>query len=417
METLAVSDESAIATLSSQFTEKFGPDAAGLRFFRAAARINLLGEHTDYNNGFVLPAAIQLNVQGAFRSPASGPGRMAIHSKQFDTPASFPLGAIPDFPKGDWRRYVASVAKVFVAYAREKTLPFRGLEGVIDSTIPVGSGLSSSAALELLLLQSMSQILGHSIAPAQIARLGQKAEWDYGVKSGILDQFAIANGKKGEVSFIDTQSLEARPLRIHMPDHQFLIGFTKERALGSEFNRRTEESAAAASAFQRIVGPEVKSLRDVTPQMFEAHKSKLELPEFNPQGWPLRNRAEHVVYENERVHQAVEALEKGHTARFGELMLETHASLRDKYEVSSPELDAMVDSALEYGKKTGQGVWGRMMGGGFGGPCLLLIPKNRAAEAKAEIARGYTTKTGLEARFWDVEIEDGLRELKRAPAG
>ncbi len=410
----SAADALAVNNLRTSFGEHFA-DSSNARFFRAAGRINLIGEHTDYNDGYVLPAAIQLNVQGAFRArsgSAPGAGKIVVHSKQFDEPVSFSLDAIPDLPKGDWRRYVASVVKVYKAFAAEKKLPLHGIEGVIDSTIPVGSGLSSSAALELLLLQAMSQLSGHTIPAKDIARLAQKAEWDYGTKSGILDQFAISNGKKDVVSFIDTRSLEARPLKIDLKDHQLLIGFTKERALGSEFNRRTEETAAAAAAFRKIIGPKIKSLRDVTPAMFEKHKAQLDQAALNPNGWPLKDRAEHVIYENGRVLKAVDALEKGEIARFGELMLETHVSLRDKYDVSSPELNAMVDSALEYGAATGQPVWGRMMGGGFGGPSLLLIPKARAAEAKAEIAARYTAKTGLAGRFWDVEIEDGLRELQ-----
>ncbi len=402
-------DPAAVNGLRGFYRERFAGKGDDLRFFRAAGRINLLGEHTDYSEGLVLPGAIQLNIQGAFRLAALQ--RVELVSKQFDERVSFSLHAIPELPMGHWGRYIAAIFKTSLAYTRSRGAPVKGLEGVLDSTIPVGSGLSSSAALELVVLTALTQLSGVSIELNDLARLGQQAEWAYGVKSGLLDQLAICHGRRGEVSFIDTRTLETRPLKVDLRGHQFVIAFTQERALGAQFNRRTEESHEAAKAFGLITDTAVKTLRDVTPKMFEAHRAQLRLERYNPKHWPLEQRAEHVVYENQRVLEAVAALERGEIARFGGLMVQTHQSLRDLYEVSSPELDAMVEAAMEFGREADIGVWGRMMGGGFGGPALLLMPSSVTAVAIDEIQRRYRAKTHRVGRFWPVTLEDGLTEL------
>lgn len=383
-----------------------------IRFFSASGRINLLGEHTDYSDGFCLPAATNRRVVGAFAAvPAERP-RIAVHSRRFASDADFDLEEIPELPLGDWRRYVASTAKVLKAEAARRGVPLAGLRAVIDSDIPVGSGLSSSAALELLILNASARLSGVEVSPRELAILGQKAEWEYGVKCGILDQLAIVNGRKGEVSLVDCRTLDATPIKIELDGFRFLIGFTRERSLAaSEYNARRAECQRAAEVLRNASGrDDIRALRDADPELVARYAAELDSA-GKREGLKLLPRAEHVVNENARVHRAVEALQRGDVAAFGALMLETHRSLAAKFEVSSPELDAMVDAVLAFSAESGTPAWARMMGGGFGGPVLILAPAESAEAVVEGIGERYRRTTGSEGRFWTVEIEDGLKEL------
>jgi galactokinase len=403
-----------LSQLRRELLARFPETAPGdARFFSAAGRINLIGEHTDYSDGFCLPAATNRKLEGAFAAAPDGPATVTVHSRQFAEPARFALADIPDLPAGDWRRYITSTAKILQAHARERGRALTGIRAVIDGDIPLGSGLSSSAALELLFLLAMSRLSGFELSPRELVTLGQKAEWEYGVKCGVLDQFAIVNGRRGEVSLIDCRSLEATPVRVDLRGHRFLIGFTKERALaGSAYNQRRAECQRAAEALREASGrSDIRALRDVDLATVERYAGVLD-EVGEREGLKLRPRAEHVVSENRRVHLAVDALKRGEVAGFGALMVETHRSLAEKFEVSSPELDAMVDAVLEFSAASGTPAWARMMGGGFGGPVLILVPGNTVEAATRDIAERYRAKTGNEGRFWSVEIEDGLKEIE-----
>jgi galactokinase len=406
-----------LSQLRSELLARFPEAAPGhVRFFSAAGRINLIGEHTDYSDGFCLPAATNRKIEGAFAAILEQPATVIVHSRQFGEPASFPLADIPDLPAGDWRRYISSAAKVLRDHAIERGRVLTGIRAVIDGDIPLGSGLSSSAALELLFLLAMSRLSGFELSQRELVRLGQKAEWEYGVKCGVLDQFAIVNGRRGEVSLIDCRSLEATPIPIDLRGHRFLIGFTKERALaGSAYNQRRAECQRAAEVLREASGrSDIRALRDVDPAMLDRYGAVLDEVGAR-EGLKLRPRAEHVVSENRRVHAAIDALRRGDVARFGTLMLETHRSLAEKFEVSSPELDAMVDAVLEFSAASGTPASARMMGGGFGGPVLILVPGDVIEAAARGIAERYRRKTGSEGRFWSVEIEDGLKEIDASP--
>lgn len=400
--------------LREAFAAKF-PGAAekgSLWFAESPGRINLIGEHTDYSEGLSLPAAINLKVRGAFQPIPAGDadaGKVILHSRQLDQPVQFSLDAVPDLPHNDWGRYIASVVKVLQPVADAQGVKLKGLRGVIDSDIPVGSGLSSSAALELLFLKTFAEHSGLKLSKDELATLGQKAEWEYGVKCGVMDQMAISHGQKDTVSRLDVRAMESKPVKIDLKDHAIVVGFTKERTLhGSEYDTRRTEVEAAAKAFAQITGDSsIKTLRDVTPELFEQHASKLADPRYNPQGLPLEKRARHVVYENVRVDQAIDALQKGDVDAACELLTQTHRSLSRDFEVSSPELDAMVDAAVGYGKENGVTIGARMMGGGFGGPTLLLVPKDHVERFKTAVGERFTDSTGVVGKFWDVSIEDG----------
>lgn len=402
-----------IASLRAELLERH-PDLKGerVRLFSASGRINLLGEHTDYSDGFCLPAATNRRVAGAFASAPDGRPRIVVHSRRFASDADFCLEEIPELPPGDWQRYVASTAKVLKAEAARRGVPLAGMRAVIDSDIPVGSGLSSSAALELLILNAWCRLSGVELSPRELALLGQKAEWEYGVQCGILDQLAIVNGRKGEVSLVDCRTLDATPIKIALNGFRFLIGFTKERSLvASEYNARREECRRAAEVLRDASGRKhIRALRDADPDLVARYAAKLEAVGAR-EGMKLLPRAEHVVNENARVHRAVDALQRGDVAAFGALMLETHRSLAEKFEVSSPELDAMVDAVLAFSARSGTPSWARMMGGGFGGPVLILAPADAAETLMERVGELYRRATMSEGRFWTVEIEDGLQEL------
>ena len=284
------------------------------------------------------------------------------------------------------------------------------MRGVIDSDIPTGSGLSSSAALELLILNTLQTFSGLGLSLTRLAELARDAEWDFGVKSGMLDPLAIVNGHAGEVSLLDTRTLKSTPIHVDLRGNRFLIGFTRARTLmGSEYNTRRMEVEAAAAAFRAITGDEtLRTLRDVTPALFEAHHAELQDPRYNPRALPLEKRARHVVSENARVLEAVRALSGGDVETFKALMGQTHASLRDDFEVSSPELNAMVEAGHAYGTKAHISVGARMMGGGFGGPVLFLVPDADVVAFEAFVSARYLAQTGSPGQFWEVSPEQGL---------
>lgn len=405
-----VSGKLALARVRELFLERFPGHTQGLWLNSASGRINLIGEHTDYAGGFSLPAAINLRIRGAFEPiPPGDPdaGKIIIHSQQGEGVAEFSINDIPTYPKGDWRNYIASSVKMLRERAKERGIELTGMRAVIDSDIPAGSGMSSSAALELLTMNSLCHFSGLSLDPTEMALLGRDAEWDTGVHCGIMDQMAIAHGGAGTAIFLDARNQTARSVPINIGDYQFVVGFTMPRTLnGSPFDDRVREVQEAANELARLSGLDIRSLRDVEPALLEKYRDQLD---------PLLyQRARHVVGEQARVTEAIEALGSGDIARFNELLKQTHDSLRDDYQVSSPELDAMVEAARAFGAEHGVSIGARMMGAGFGGSTLLVVPKSEAAEFKAFVAERYRAATGSAGRFWDVSIEDGLRTL--APA-
>ena len=333
--TLAVDAADPAERVRRAFAARFGAEATHVA--RAPGRVNLIGDHTDYNDGFVLPMPIDRAVWIALRRR---PDRLAhLVSLNFGEEVRYPLDARPDVPRSSWASYVTGV----VEELREGHGLDAGFEAVVFGDVPVGSGLSSSAALEIATAVGLDALLELRLEPVETARLCQRVEHRYvGVQCGIMDQFASRLGRRGHALFLDCRTLEVEHVPLTFGDAVVLVVDSKApRALAdSKYNERRAECAVGVAHF-RHSDPTVRALRDVSEQTFEAHAEAL--PEA------VQRRCRHVVTENCRVLQAVAALRIGRLDAFGGLMSASHASLRDDYAVSSPPLDLLVDTALTTG--------------------------------------------------------------------
>ncbi len=354
-----------------------------IEVLRAPGRVNLIGEHTDYNEGFVLPAAIDREVWVALRP--TGDDRVEVTSVELGETRSFAFDGLRpraerDGP-GGWIDYVAGTAWAM----REAGLPLRGFRGVLDSTVPVGAGLSSSAALELAASWALHDPAAARPAPAVMARICQRAENAYvGVSCGIMDQFASAAGVADHALLLDCRSLEVRIAALPAGAVLVICDTGSRHRLGaSAYNERRSECEEGV----RIIAerePGVRALRDVDEAMLEAQRSRL--PER------VAARCEHIVREDARVGRAVTALAAGDLDEVGRLFAASHASLRDLYEVSSPALDAMVEIAAEV-----PGVFAsRMTGAGFGGCTVNIVREDAVGALHAAVLARYPALTGLE---------------------
>ena len=360
-----------------------------VRIVRAPGRVNLIGEHTDYNNGWVLPVAISLETWIASAPTADRSVRLA----SLQEPVSAEFRLLDVSPKrGDWTDYVAGVGQG-LAHAG---IASRGAAMVVDSTIPIGSGLSSSAALELAAAWTLSETMPPPMSSMDLALLAQRAENEYvGVACGLMDQFASANGKAGAALLLDCRSLEYRP--VPLPGGLTIVvldSSSPRRLAASEYNSRRADCERGA-ALLATKYPGVSSLRDVTLPMLEATADLL--------GAQVLRRCRHVVEENGRVLEAVAALEAGDLDLVGRLFAQSHASLRDLYEVSSPELDALVDIAASVPGV----VAARMTGAGFGGCTVNLVEPDSVEALRAAVASEYSVRMGRRAGFHVVGAVDG----------
>ena len=376
--------------LASRFKERFGTVP---RIFRAPGRVNLIGEHTDYNDGFVMPAAIQLSTCAAIGPAASR--SITVHSENVSETVAFDLDEDDFCPRQDWSDYVRGVA---ISIDRAAG-PIRGANLVIQSGVPLGAGLSSSAALEVSVAFALLANSGLSMDRTQIALLCQRAETDFaGVRCGIMDQFTACHACANHAILLDCRSLESRQLSL-APDARLVVCNTmvKHALASGEYNRRREECEAALMALSRFL-PDIRALRDMTPD---------QLAQFGPALDPiLLRRCRHVVTENARVLAAAEALERGDLVAFGKLMEASHRSLRDDYEVSCEELDVMVELASAI-----DGVYGsRMMGGGFGGCALALVKASQGDAFARAIFESYLKKTGIRCDVYVCSAADGAGE-------
>jgi galactokinase len=378
-------------------------EAAGIEVVRAPGRVNLIGEHTDYNQGYVLPAAIDLEIRIAFVPTADR--HVAITLPETGERREFSLDAIPP-ASGQWIDYVAATAWSL----QSAGIRLHGFRGVLASNLPMSAGLSSSAALELASAWAMldpPDLDAHGIDGMTLARICQRAENDHvGVRCGIMDQFAASLGQHGRAMFLDCRDLTYRPVALPENDLVLVVCDTNApRRLGdSEYNvRRAECDLAVATIAEQE--PSVQSLRDVDPEMLARHAPRLAPAELA--------RAEHVVLENVRVLRTVEALEAGNLAAVGRLFAESHASLRDRFEVSSPELDAMVEIAAA---TTGV-VAARMTGAGFGGCTVNLVRRDALHGFRAAVQREYPERTGREPRVHAVTAADGAGVMVSSGTG
>jgi galactokinase len=361
--------------LRTAFEKAFGapPDLV----VRSPGRVNLIGEHTDYNDGFTLPVALDLGTDVAIRRRPDG--LLRTRARRLDAGDTRSVAALHPTEGPEWTRYVAGAA----ALLRESRGDLPGADLLIDSDLPIGAGLSSSASLELGVLVALLGLTTDTLDRTELARLGQRVENEIiGVRSGIMDQLAIARGAAGSALLIDCRTLATEPVPLPVGIRILVLDSAVPRTLaGSAYNTRRAECEAALRRLQEVA-PRLRALRDVTPALLAEHAGWLSDVELR--------RARHVVTENARVQAGAAALRAGDVATFGRLMVDSHTSLRDDYAVSGPELDTLVDITLAT-----PGVLGaRLTGAGFGGCAVALATAEHAESAAATIPARYRDATG-----------------------
>jgi galactokinase len=368
-----------IHKLMNDFVRRFNQEP---RVFRAPGRVNLIGEHTDYNDGFVMPAAIEFSTLVA--AGRRKDRKIVVASQEFHEEYEFSLDE-PSLRKKRWTDYVQGVVVTLSAAGFE--IP--GANLFISSDVPMGAGLSSSAALEVATGFAFLQLAGIEPNLVELAKLCQRAENEFvGTRCGIMDQFVSCLAEQGHCLMIDCRSVEYSKLPV--PSQCALVicnTMVRHELAGSEYNVRRQQCEEGLAILRRFV-PQARSLRDITPEQVAQHAG--ELPEV------LYRRCRHVVTEIQRVTDAATALKQGNMNLFGELMGQSHISLRDDYEVSCPELDLLADIASQQ-----PGVYGaRMTGGGFGGCTINLIKREAVQQITQYIVAEYQKKTGVHPEIY-----------------
>ncbi len=366
--------------------------SGGARVYRAPGRVNLIGEHTDYNDGFVMPAAIDLCTWVAIASRDDR--ELHIHSEDLSGNVVFDLDELDPRARGHWSDYVRGVAVTL----ERAGYRLRGADLAIRSDVPIGAGLSSSAALEVATGYAMLETAGMEIDRIGLAKLCQQAENEFvGMRCGIMDQFTSCCGQAGRALMLDCRLLVYRLLPLPEDVRLVICNTMVKHELGSsEYNTRRAECEAGVKHFAKLL-PDIQALRDVTVNDLERCGHNLNEVTYK--------RCRHVITENARVMEATAALERGDLYAFGDLMAQSHLSLRDDYEVSCAELDTMVDLATKI-----EGVFGaRMTGGGFGGCTINLAKADSVAEFKRSVARGYEQATGLTPEIFVCSTADGVK--------
>ena len=348
------------------------------RVFRAPGRVNLIGEHTDYNDGFVMPAAIGFDCWAAV-SPRKD-SKLRVHSVNVGSTVEFDLADQDPRPARNWTDYVRGVAVEMKEAGKSPS----GADLVIASDVPLGSGLSSSAALEVATAYALLGASDHTMMRTEIALLCQRAENEFvGMRCGIMDQFVSCHAEEGALLMIDCRSLEGHAVRLDSSARIVIANTMVKHALtGGEYNeRRAQCEEGVRRLSERLPG--IRALRDVTPEQLEHNRDLLSDIVYR--------RCRHVVTEDDRVEQTRAALEKRDLGRAGELMQQSHASLRDDYQVSCAELDVMVEVAMQQ-----PGVFGsRMTGGGFGGCTVSLVRADAVEPFTKNLGKGYESRTGI----------------------
>lgn len=382
------------AEIKSVFSDVYGCEPSFCAF--APGRVNLIGEHTDYNGGYVFPCALSLGIYGAARLNDDNVFRFYS--------ANFPEGGIAEVPldlkeSGGWAAYPAAVIRAFAAIGYRTD---RGADFTFCGNLPDGSGLSSSAALEVLTGVLLRELYGFSVTAQELAVFARFAENRFiGVNCGIMDQFASAMGKQGCAVLLNSATLEYSYFPVSDENTALVIvnSGVKHSLAGSAYNDRRRECEAALSAINGV--KKTPSLCALSVEEFERYKDKIKDP-------AAQKRAKHAVYENQRAKDAAQALQNGDLAKFGSLMRESHISLQKDYEVSCAELDFLAETAW----KT-NGVYGaRMTGGGFGGCTVNLVKKDRLDNFVKTIKREYKDKFGIDAQVYTAQAGGGARVLK-----
>jgi galactokinase len=375
------------STIVERFRGRFGGDP---HVYRAPGRVNLIGEHTDYNEGFAMPAAIEFYCWVA--AGAREDRKLNIYSEEFSAAAGADLSSMARQPSKTWSDYPIGVA----LQLEQAGFRLRGANLLIESEVPIGAGLSSSAAIEVATALALADQSGWSPERLQLALLCQRAENEFvGARVGIMDQFVSLYGQKNHTLMLDCRALSFESLLI--PDSIKLVisnTMVKHELASSEYNRRRADCEEAVRRLAEFL-PGIRALRDVSAEQLGRYRSMISEVTYK--------RALHVVGENARVLDSAEALRSGDIARFGMRMAESHRSLRDLYEVSCKELDLMVDLAYQQ-----RGVFGaRMTGGGFGGATINLVDARYAGEFKEKMAKSYQRETGLVPQIYICRPAEG----------
>lgn len=380
-----------------KFTELFG-DEGDIRTYFAPGRVNLIGEHTDYNGGHVFPCALTMGTYAAARKREDRVLR--FYSMNFEN-AGVVETSIDDLVCKDEAGWTNYPKGVIWAFGEKGYAVPSGMDIVIAGDIPNGSGLSSSASLEVLTGVVLRDLFGIEVSQVELALIGQYSENNFnGMNCGIMDQFASAMGKKDCAIFLNTADLSYEYASVKLEHARIIIANSnvKHNLVGSEYNVRRQQCESALKQLQSVVS--IETLGDLDIEGFEAHKGAIADP-------VEQRRAKHAVYENQRTLDAVKALKENDIAAFGKLMNDSHVSLRDDYEVSCPEMDILAEEAWKL-----PGVLGsRMTGGGFGG-CTVSIVENDQVDAFIEtVGAVYEKRTGIKADFYVVDIGQGAGVL------
>ncbi|MBU2912955.1 MULTISPECIES: galactokinase [Reichenbachiella] len=375
------------------FKEKFGGEPLVIK---SPGRINLIGEHTDYNNGYVMPAAIE---QAAYVAIAkSGSKECKLEALDLDEQYSFSIDDALKPVEMGWVNYFLGVLDQY----NKKGLALEGFNMVFTSDVPLGAGLSSSAALECSFGFAVSQLFGHEVSLVDVAKMGQQAEHNFaGVKCGIMDQFASCLSTADHAIMLDCRSLEYTSIPCDLKDYQLVLFDTavKHNLASSEYNVRREQCESGVAVLQKKFEG-VESLRDATMEQLDAVKSELDAVVYD--------RCAYVISENNRVLKAAEALKSGDIELLGKLMTETHEGLSKQYEVSCAELDLLADIA----KANPDIIGARMMGGGFGGCTINIVKKSGLDTAVESVLESYKKVTQVELKHYIVAPGDGATLLK-----
>ncbi len=391
-----------LSAIKKQFEDMFG-EGGEIRFFASPGRVNMIGEHTDYNGGCVFPAALTMRTAIAYRRREDNIIRMAATDLDVVVEADINnLGAYKDLKWGNYQIGIADVMK-------KQGYSIVGCDMLFDDTTPHGGGLSSSAAIEVATALAFATIsneekgITEPVDMIEMAKISQKAEHEYiGVKCGIMDQFASAMGKANHAIFLDCATLDYKLVPLNIKGCKIVIANTnKKRSLAdSKYNERRSECESAVEILKEYI-PEINCLADVSPENFEKYSEKIE-------NETVRRRAAHVVYEIDRVVKSVDALGRDDIYTFGKLMNASHDSLRDLYEVTGKELDTLVAEA----RKIEGTVGSRMTGAGFGGCTVSIVKEENVDEFIEKVGKAYEKEIGYAASFYVSEIGDGGREIK-----
>lgn len=390
-----------INQLKKKFVEIYGGDESDLRVFSAAGRVNLIGEHIDYCGGKVFPAA--LNLRTAIVARKNGSDKIRLCATTVDDKVILDINGLDAYKNLKWGDYQAGVAYVM----QQKGYKIVGCDLLYDTTVPFGSGLSSSASIEVataMLFSTFSKEEGvNDVDLVQLAVLSQLSENTYnGVNCGIMDQFASSLGQKDMAILLDCKTLDYKYIPLKLGDYSMVIAnCNKKRSLqDSKYNERRGEVEQALEILQTVL-PNASCLAEITPAQFDENCHLLE-----GKGRIL-DRAKHVVYECDRVLKSVKALQQGNIEEFGELLNQSHYSLRDLYEVTGKELDALTKYSREFDGCIGS----RMTGAGFGGCTISLVKSDKVDAFISYVNENYAKEIGYEASFYKTSVENGAQEL------